>query len=372
MGQNMPTPAFHIPVARPKLPPADAVLPYLREIDERRWYSNFGPLSRALEGRLETRFGLGEGGALLVANATLGITLALMAQDARRGACCLMPAWTFAATGHAARLAGLEPHLLDVDDESWALVPAAAEAAIGRLASAAGAVVAVSPFGAPIAPQFWDDLSVDSGLPVVIDAAAAFDAQQVGRAPVVISLHATKTLGAGEGAVILSRDRDLISAMRSRANFGFDGDRQAQTTALNAKFSEYQAAVGLASLDCWPQTRAEFASVASRYRAAMSAQPGVSFQGGWGQAWISSTCVVRGKQPLEAGLARSLAAAGIESRAWWGAGLQAQPAFATCTADDLPVTDHLARHTLGLPLSADMTTDQIEAVAHALHGAIAA
>ncbi len=46
-----------IPVMRPKLPPVEALLPYLREIDESRWYSNFGPLLRRFQSRLAEHFG---------------------------------------------------------------------------------------------------------------------------------------------------------------------------------------------------------------------------------------------------------------------------------------------------------------------------
>ena len=40
-----------VPVARPRLPTADQIEPYLRRIDERRWYSNGGPLVQEFEAR---------------------------------------------------------------------------------------------------------------------------------------------------------------------------------------------------------------------------------------------------------------------------------------------------------------------------------
>jgi hypothetical protein len=40
-----------IPVMRPKLPSAERLAPYLRQIDEARFYSNFGPLVQRLEAR---------------------------------------------------------------------------------------------------------------------------------------------------------------------------------------------------------------------------------------------------------------------------------------------------------------------------------
>ena len=40
-----------IPLLVAQLPDADALLPYLRQIDANRWYTNFGPLVMQLEQR---------------------------------------------------------------------------------------------------------------------------------------------------------------------------------------------------------------------------------------------------------------------------------------------------------------------------------
>ena len=47
-----------IPVMRPRIPTAERVLPYLQGMDDRRVYTNFGPLVDALEGRYADRHGV--------------------------------------------------------------------------------------------------------------------------------------------------------------------------------------------------------------------------------------------------------------------------------------------------------------------------
>ena len=106
---------------RPRLPPASAILPYLKAIDSARWYSNSGPLVSSLKERLADYFGVPAGGVVTVANGTLGLELALQAVGARPGTLCMMPSWTFAATPAAAIRAGLTPWFVDVDAASWAL-----------------------------------------------------------------------------------------------------------------------------------------------------------------------------------------------------------------------------------------------------------
>ena len=197
-------PVEEVPVAKPRLPLGEEVIPYLRRIDESRWYSNSGPLVEELESRLATH---ADGGAVATAaNATIGLALVLLACDLAPGSLCMVPAWTFAATGHAIWLAGLEPWIVDVDLESWALEPGAAREFLSHAPGRIGVVMPVSPFGQPIDFAAWESFREETGIPVVVDAAAMFDRIRASSIPAVVSLHATKALGVGEGAFIISTD----------------------------------------------------------------------------------------------------------------------------------------------------------------------
>src|SRR5512141_600497 len=113
-----------VAVARPRLPNADAIAPYLQRIDEARWYSNFGPLLTEFEARIAGRYRPGTE-VVTVTNATQALTLALKAMDLPAGGYVALPAWTFVATAHAVMQAGLKPWFLDVDPQTWMLDPAA-------------------------------------------------------------------------------------------------------------------------------------------------------------------------------------------------------------------------------------------------------
>ena len=233
-------------VCRPQLPDADQLRPYLDEIDRSGQYTNFGPLLRRFERRLAERFHVADEGVACVSNGTTGLALALRASAIPEARLCVMPAWTFVATAHAARMAGLEPYFVDVDPDSWSLTPAAALAAAVRAPGPVGAVLPVSPLGAPVDVEAWDAFHAETGLPVVIDAAGGFDGARPGAAPMMISLHATKVFGVGEGGIVVSTDGALVAEIRRRANFGFGSGRVATTEGTNAKMSEYPAALGLA------------------------------------------------------------------------------------------------------------------------------
>jgi dTDP-4-amino-4,6-dideoxygalactose transaminase len=365
----LPAPPAKVPIARPRLPTRAAIAPYLDRIDEARWYANHGPLVVELERRLAARLA-GAAQVATVANGTVAITLALRAAGARPGTLCLMPAWTFVASPHAALDAGLTPYFVDVDPETWMLDPAATLAAIASAPQEVGAILPVAAFGRAPDLARWRQVADGTGLPVIVDGAAAFDALDCAPVPVTVSLHATKTVGAGEGGYVASEDADFIARLRALAAFGFCGDRTARMPAINGKMSEYAAAVALASLDAWPADRARFSLTAQRLRAGLALAPEIVFQPGWGARWLSSVCVVGTPDGAAPAIAASLAEHGIETRAWWGEGCHRHPAFAACPRASLPVTEYLARSTLGLPHFIDLDEDASARIIEALLEAV--
>lgn len=355
-----------VAVARPRLPPAEAVLPYLRRIDEARWYSNFGPLLLELEQRLGDRLAA-PAKAVTVSNATQAITLALQAMDLPAGAYVALPAWTFVATAHAVVQAGLKPWFVDVDAQTGMLAPDAVKALPERPA----AVIPVCAFGAMPDMDAWRAFRDACGVPVLIDAAAAFDQLADARLPAVVSLHATKVLGLGEGGYLATEDANLAARVRMLSTFGFQGSRESQVAATNAKLSEYTAAVGLAALDAWPGDRLRWMRAAQMLRIALIGLPQVRFQPGWGTDWATSVCVVTLPDGAADAVAASLAAQGVDTRRWWDRGCHRSAAFADCRRESLPVSERLGDATLGLPFSIDVSAEEIGRIASALQVALA-
>lgn len=360
-----------IPILQPKLPSAERLVPYLRKIDSSRIYSNYGPLAVSFEDRLAAHFDLPQGTVTTVANATLGLTLGLAAQGARPGTLCAMPAWTFIASAHAATLAGLTPYFVDVDPSTWTIDPDEIADLLPRAPGVIGAVMPVLPFGRPIDVAAWDRFRSRTGLPVVIDAAAGFDAVTASATPAVVSLHATKVLGVGEGGFIMSTDTSIIREIRARANFGFRGTREAATAAVNAKLSEYHAAVGHAALDEWTETRAEWMALAQIYRRTITESNRLRFQEGFGHTWITATCVLSLADSAATRMEQALAAAGIDTRRWWGEGAHAHPATSAFPRGPLPTAEALARSTIAVPFFRDLQAADVQRVADHVLASIA-
>jgi dTDP-4-amino-4,6-dideoxygalactose transaminase len=362
-----------IPLMRPQLPTRQQLEPYLREIDENRWYTNFGPLIQRLEERLADHFGIPKTKAAIVANGTTALSAALIAVGAKPGTKCLLPSWTFVASASAVWAANLEPHFVDVDPGTLQPDPAALRER-SDLANV-GAVMIVSPFGSPVDTAVWDQFSADTGIPVIIDGAASFDtvasmpSARVGTSPMMISLHATKVFGIGEGGLVLSTSESTIHRVRQVCNFGIWGSSEGQVLGYNGKVSEYHGVVGLAALEAWPARRVQLESRTQRYVDELKRLDGVKLLPGYGEGWVSTYCTVYVPGNIFA-IADRMQYMGIETRRWWQDGVHALAAYRRFTRDELPVTADITAHTLSLPFYHDITDEEIARVVGCLESAL--
>lgn len=367
-----------IPVLVPSMPETDAIVPYLRRIDQSHIYSNYGPLSREFTDRLcgfvSERAEGAPVAATITGSGTTAIELALRYRIAgRSGRLCLMPAYTFVATAHAAVNVGLEPFFADVDPETLALTPAIAARALAAAEGEIAAVVVVSPYGAPIDIAAWEAFEAAHGIPVVFDAAAAtLNLHRVGTQPICVSLHATKALGIGEGGAILTTDTDLVAQTTAMTGFGFSaGSRVSEVRGGNYRISEYAAAVGLAVFDSLEERTRCLKKASLAYVEGLS-RIGVRMQPGFGTEWLTMTISALFDPETAEAVTTGFDSAGIQWRRWYGTGCQAHPAFATCRHDGLAQTATVAAGAIGVPLFPAITLEQIGAVCDCVKRSLAA
>lgn len=350
---------FDIPLMRPTLPQAEMITPYLEEIDNNRWYSNYGPLEQRLRLRFADMFSVDYESIIMTSSGTLGLTMALReASDGERGL-CLLPSFTFVASAHAVIAAGLTPFFLDVDPENWILNQQLVSQAIEDATSPVKAILAVAPFGSPLDIETWDDLAHKTGIPVVIDSAAGIDSAKPGQSPIVISLHATKPLGIGEGGLIICQDQQRARALFRYGNFGFHTARLAESAGFNGKLSEYSAAIGHAALDAWPKMRRRLIDRAIEYKGVLASLDGITLiPRGTPKTAKSTFNIIFDDKSVE--LAKAfMKSQRIEVRQWWNYGCHREPAFDTALTGTLTVTNDLTSRVLGLPFSADLTLQEM-------------
>ncbi|MCF6148464.1 MAG: DegT/DnrJ/EryC1/StrS aminotransferase [Candidatus Kuenenia sp.] len=342
------------PVLVPDLPTKEQLLPWLAKIDSNRWYTNFGPLVQEFESKLARLLSLDTAYLATVSSGTAALELALLSYDLPKNSCVLVPSFSFPATATSVKRAGLCPVLTDVDPETWTLTPEIAYQVLEK--NSCSMVMPVAAFGCPLPIETWDKFNSDTGIPVLIDAAASFGSQAIGtRCSIAFSFHGTKAFGIGEGGLVVAKSADFIKKIRQLCNFGFDGGVIARC-GCNAKMSEYHAAVGLAQYSRWNGIVKQRQSLLQIYKHLLkNTGIEISFQQ-TPERYIPALLPIL--IPFSNSLSTvidSLTDHGIQTRCWYSPPLHKHPAFIgdkTIPPDGkayLPVTENLSNYLLGLP-----------------------
>lgn len=359
----------HIPFLRPNLVRREAYAAYLDQIDDSHVYSNYGPLNTRFEQRLLDEFFAGQGSLTTVANATMGLMLAISLCRRPKARYALMPSFTFAATPLAAMWCGLEPYFIDIDPDGWHLDIQQVEQTIKHLGSDVAVLIPYATFGSDI------DLSRyaawhDAGVPVVVDAASSLgtrgDKLHFGQGfpgTVVFSLHATKSFPIGEGGVVYSSNSESIARLRRAANFGFTSERVCNLPGLNAKLSEMHAAVGLATLDTFNEKKSLRQRVDHWYHDLFEehalTKSGWRFQrttGTMARQFVPAMC----PQALtNQTIVDLLEQENIEARTYFRPACHQQPQFSSFPKSSLQTTESVAERIVSLPLWEDMEHEDV-------------
>lgn len=373
-----------VPLLVPDLPSPQELMPYLLRMHAARLYSNFGPLVCELEQQLAARFQATTPTASVTtaSSATLALELALSALDLPPGSRVLVPALTFVATATAVVRAGHVPVLGDVDPDSWLMTPGMAWQM--RQHVAFDAVVPVATFGVPQDMAAWSLFEQSTGLPVIVDAAGAFGSQWLHGSPgtLVFSLHATKSLPAGEGGLVVSTNAALVAKVRQMSNFGINLHPGARvptgvlaSIGTNAKMSEYHAAVGLASLARWDACALQRRTLYGDLRSALNAASDGSLR--WQSLpteGLAAPVLLCTRMPSAADrlrLERLCLKLKIGTRRWYQPLLgEIRGTAARWESAPTPHAHAIARDLIGLPFFPSMTAQQQYAVADALGRAL--
>lgn len=361
-----------VPLLVPDIPEPQEILRYLTQIHEARNYTNFGPLVKKLENSFSEKFEVNVERVTTVSNATQGLELVLQALNLPKDARVLIPAFTFVATATSVLRAGYQPVLADVDPDTWMLTPSIARVACVQMRI--DAVMPVATFGMPHSMQGWSQFEKDTGLPVVVDAAAAFGSQwlQGEEGTLVFSLHATKSLPAVEGGLVVSTRPGLAEQVRQLSNFGIN---QNPATGLpigalsrcgtNAKMSEYHAAICLASLKRWDvrskQRRELLIDLVDRLNVASNHN--LKWQKNGNGGYLMAPTLLCAKLPnkeIRNLLESACKENNIMTRRWYQPLLSSMPVLSNprTICLDVPRAKSLEQTLLGLPFFLDMNVDK--------------
>src|SRR4051812_14469470 len=235
-------------VGRPNVGDQDRLLERIREMLDRRYFTNDGPLVRELEARVAELAGVRH--CVAMCNATIALEIAVRALGL--GGEVILPSLTFVATAHALQWQRITPVFADVAPGTHHLDP---EEILRHITPRTTGIVGVHLWGRACDVEGIAEVARDRGLKLLFDAAHAFGCSQGGRMiggfgdAEVFSFHATKFFNSFEGGAVVTNDDELASKIRLMTNFGFAGYDDVIYVGTNGKMSEMAAAMGLTGLE---------------------------------------------------------------------------------------------------------------------------
>jgi len=287
----------------------------------------------------------------------------------------VVPSFTFMATVSSLVWSGLRPVFADVDPGTTNLDPLAAEEAITPQTSA---IVAVHNFGNPAEIDSLQRVAKRHGLKLIFDAAHGFGALYQG-VPVgkqadahVYSLSPTKLLIAGEGGIVATDDDDLAIRIQMGREYGNSGNYDSAFAGLNARMPEFNALVGLRSLERLEEAAQSRNQSADRFQERLGILPGVGFQ----VVRAGNRCSYKDFSVTfnasEFGLDRNelalaLMAENIDTRKYYEPPVHRQSAYQHFySGQPLPNTEFLASNSLSFPMWTNMDPEVVNKICEAV------
>lgn len=239
-------------VTKSFLPPEAEYIKFLDQIWHSHILTNQGPLLKRLEEELRSYLEVDY--LQFLANGTLALELALDVLGIQDGEVITTP-FSYVATTSAVLWQRCTPVFVDIEPDTLCLDPARIEAAV---TSRTRAVLGVHVFGYPCDLDAIEAVASRHGLKVVYDAAHAFGVRYRGRSlldygdAAACSFHATKLFHTVEGGCCVVHDEETNTRLELAKRFGHNNDDHLQL-GINAKNSEFHAAMGLCNLKHFPE-----------------------------------------------------------------------------------------------------------------------
>ena len=234
-------------VTKPFMPPKEEYVDYIDKIYQNGQLTNQGPLLKELEDKLSTYLNVNN--FHYITNGTIALQIALKALDIEDGEIITTP-FSFVATTSSILWERCKPVFVDIEPDNFMIDPDKIEAAITPKTKA---IMPVHVFGYACDVEKIQAVADKYNLKVIYDAAHAFGANYKGKSLLgygdisTCSFHATKLFHTIEGGACISKNNEVSQKLDLIKRFGHNADNH-YCLGINAKQSEFNAAMGLANL----------------------------------------------------------------------------------------------------------------------------
>ena len=356
-----------IPINKPFLPPREEVDIYFQKIWNSNWLTNNGPLLNELESKIADR--INNQNTLIVSNGTIALQLAI--RSLGDGGEIITTPFSFIATTSAIVWQNFTPVFCDIESTTLNIDPRNIERHITKDTKA---ILATHVYGNPCDIFEIEAIAKRHDLLVIYDGAHAFDVDFEGQSifnygdVATCSLHATKFYHSTEGGLIVCNKKGLADRYTYMRNFGFDSHYEFADLGINAKNSEFHAAMGLANFKYLKAIKSKRKQLSDLYDDLLCELPIRK------PIWNKDATKNYAYYPIifesEEDLLNSeqiLREQEIYSRRYFYPALNEGLPYVACN-NETPNCKTLSRRVLCLPLYFDLTTDEVRHICKTLEG----
>jgi UDP-2-acetamido-2-deoxy-ribo-hexuluronate aminotransferase len=312
------------------------------------------------------------------ANGTDALQVSMMALGLKPGDEVITTSFTFIATAEVIALLGLTPVVVDVDPETFNIDPKSIEQAI---TSKTKAIVPVHLFGQCADMEAIMDIASKHNLFVIEDACQAigtdylFKDGTTKKAGTIAQIGCTsffpsKNLGCfGDGGAIFTNDDELAKQLRVVVNHGMTVRYYHDYVGVNSRLDSIQAAVLKVKLKYLDEYCSKRSAAAAFYSKAFANNPKlrtpVHFEHST-HVYHQYTLVLDGVD--RDGLIAHMNSMGVPVMIYYPVPLHMQKAYLDprYKEGDFPVTEHLCKHVVSLPMHTELDAEQLDLITSSL------
>ncbi len=331
-----------------------------------------GPEVKEFQADLEKYLGVKH--VIPCANGTDAIQIALMALDLKPGDEVITSDFTFAATVEVVGLLQLVPIIVDVDPDTFNISVEAIKKAITPKTKA---IIPVHLFGQCADMEPILKLAKEHNIPVVEDTAQAIGAEytfsdgtkaKAGCMGAIgtTSFFPSKNLGCyGDGGAIYTNDDNLAALMRSIVNHGMGQRYYYERIGVNSRLDSIQAAILKIKLKHLDQYAASRNKAAAHYDNFFKQIPGVQIPArakNSTHVFHQYTLKIEGINQFE--MQEYLQQKGVPAMIYYPVPIHTQKAYGPerFRHEDFPVTNHLCKTVISLPMHTELTNEQLDLI----------
>lgn len=351
-----------INVTQPFLPPLEDYEKFLKQIWDRKWLTNNGPLVQDFEKKMKKYLGVKH--FFFTNNGTIAIQIAIKALEIK-GEIITTP-FSYVATTNSIIWEGCKPIFADINAIDFNIDPIKIIPLINENTIA---ILATHVYGNPCDIKAIEEIALRHDLKVIYDGAHAFgttfnDKQLLSFGDIsTCSFHATKLFHTTEGGAIITNDDALAEKIMLYRQFGHIGD-QYYSIGINGKSSEIHAAMGLSIFPYIEDILAKRKVICEEYDKCLEGLGLLRPNGIKGTQYNNSYYPVvfhNEKQLIKT--KEYLANCSIFTRRYFYPSLNTLPFV---NGDICPISEDIAKRVLALPLYYDLPVSEVETIVNYL------